>query len=290
MVMKLCEGLHQLRVDFQVTPEIRRFAYIYLMEGASCYLVDSGVGGSEKAIFSYMEAIGRKPEEIQGIFLTHAHPDHIGSAARIKELTGCTVYASRGERRWIEDIDLQFRERPIPNFHALAGASTRVDTVVKDGDVITPEPGMEIRAVGSRGHSCDGVSYWLRDREALFTGDAIPAGNDVPIYINRDWSIATLHRLLDLSPVRLYCPAWDKVYTGPEGAEAISRALALIGDIQRAVDAVMNNRPATDRAALIGQICTELGMERFLKNPLFAGTIAAHLPSGMRNVFPERPK
>lgn len=288
--MKLCEGLHQLRVDFQVTPEIRRFAYIYLMEGASCYLVDSGVGGSEKAIFSYMEAIGRKPEEIQGIFLTHAHPDHIGSAARIKELTGCTVYASRGERRWIEDIDLQFRERPIPNFHALAGASTRVDTVVKDGDVVTPEPGMEIRVVGSRGHSCDGVSYWLRDREALFTGDAIPAGNDVPIYISRDWSIATLHRLLDLSPVRFHCPAWDKVYTGPEGAEAIARALALIGDIQRSVDAVVNGAHATDRDALIVQICTELGMERFLKNPLFAGTIAAHLPSGMRNVFPERPK
>ena len=78
------------------------------------------MGESEKAIFSCMEGIGRKPEEIQGIFLTHAHPDHIGSAARIKELTGCTVCASRGERRWIEDIDLQFRERPIPNFHALA--------------------------------------------------------------------------------------------------------------------------------------------------------------------------
>lgn len=116
MVTKLCNGLHQLRIDFQVTPVIRRSAYIYLIEGASCYLVDSGVGESEKAIFSYMEGIGRKPEEIKGIFLTHAHPDHIGSAARIKELTG----GSQRERRWIEDIDLQFRERPIPNFHALA--------------------------------------------------------------------------------------------------------------------------------------------------------------------------
>lgn len=109
MVMKLCEGLHQIRVDFQVTPEIKRFAYIYLIEGAACYLVDSGVGGSEKAIFSYMEKIGRRPEEIRGIFLTHAHPDHIGSASVIRELTGYTFYASRGERRWIENIDLQFK-------------------------------------------------------------------------------------------------------------------------------------------------------------------------------------
>lgn len=290
MVMKICKGLHQIRVDFQVTPEIKRFVYIYLIERAACYLVDSGVGGSEKAIFSYMQGIGRKPEEIKGIFLTHAHPDHIGSASVIRELTGCTVYASQGERRWIENIDLQFKERPIPNFHALAGASTQVDTVVRDGDVITPEPGMEIKVVGSRGHSCDGVSYWLRDREALFTGDAIPAENDVPIYINKDWSIHTLHRLANLSPVRFYCPAWDKAYTGREGTEAIARALDLIEDIQRGVDAVINSRPVADRATLASQICTELGMERFLRNPLFAGTIASHLPSGMLDIFPQGSK
>lgn len=288
--MKLCEGVHQLRINFQVTPEIKRFAYVYLIEGISCYLIDSGVGGSEKAIFSYMEEIGRKPEEIKGIFLTHAHPDHIGGAARIKEVTGCAVYASQGERRWIEDIDLQFKERPIPNFHALAGTSIPVDIIVKDEDVITPEPGMEIKVIGSRGHSCDGVSYWLRNTEALFTGDAIPAGNDVPIYINRDWSINTLLRLRSLSPVRFYCPAWDKVYQGPAGVEAITRALNLIEDIQRGVDAVMNSHPAADRTMLVTQICTKLGMERFLKNPLVAGTIAAHLPSGMREGFPQGPE
>ena len=286
MVMKICEGLHQIRVDFQVTPEIKRFVYIYLIEGTACYLVDSGVGGSEKAIFSYMEGIVRKPEELKGIFLTHAHPDHIGSASAIRKLTGCTVYASQGERRWIEDIDLQFKERPIPNFYALAGASTQVDAVVRDGEVITPEPGMEIKVVGSMGHSCDGVSYWLRDREALFTGDAIPAENDVPIYINRDWSIHTLHRLAALSPVRFYCPAWDKVYMGREGAEAVSRALNLIEEIQRAVDAVMKGRTATDRAALISQICMKPGMERFSGNLLFAGTVASHLPAGMQDILP----
>lgn len=124
-------------------------------------------------------------------------------------------------------------------------------------------------------------------REALFTGDAIPAGNDVPIYISMDWSIATLRRLLNLSPVRFYCSAWDRVYTGPEGAQAITRALDLMEDIQRGVDAVMNGRPATDWAALISRICAKLGMERFLKNPLFAGTLESHLPSGMRNIFPQ---
>lgn len=72
--------------------------------------------------------------------------------------------------------------------------------------------------------------------------------------------------------------------------EAITRALNLIEDIQRGVDAVMNSHPATDRTMLVTQICTKLGMERFLKNPLVAGTIAAHLPSGMREGFPQGPE
>ena len=42
--------------------------------------------GSEKAVFSYMEETGQRPEEIKGIFLTHAHPDYIGSASRIREM------------------------------------------------------------------------------------------------------------------------------------------------------------------------------------------------------------
>jgi hydroxyacylglutathione hydrolase len=57
-----------------------------LIEGDACYLIDSGMDGSEKAVFSYMEETGQRPEEIKGIFLTHAHPDYIGSASRIREM------------------------------------------------------------------------------------------------------------------------------------------------------------------------------------------------------------
>ena len=74
---------------------------------------------------------------------------------------------------------------------------------------------------------------------------------------------------------------------GPGRSASHYRALDLMEDIQRGVDAVMNGRPATDWAALISRTCAKLGMERFLKNPLFAGTIEPHLPSGMRNIFPQ---
>ena len=100
--------IHQLKIDFNVTEQISRFVYIYILEADSLYLIDSGVSGCEKDITGYLAGIQRDPSEIRGIFLTHAHPDHIGSAAWFQEKTGCVVYASEGERRWIEDIDLQF--------------------------------------------------------------------------------------------------------------------------------------------------------------------------------------
>ena len=101
--------------------------------------------GCEKQIIDYLDTIGRDISEIKGIFLTHAHPDHIGSAAWFQENTGCKIYASEGEKRWIEDIDLEFKERPIPNFYKLAGRSSKVDVVVKDGDVIELEDGIKVR-------------------------------------------------------------------------------------------------------------------------------------------------
>lgn len=106
--------IHQIRIDFQVTPEIERYVYVYLIEAKNCYLVDSGVYGCEKQILQCLEGIGRTASDIKGIVLTHAHPDHIGSAAWFQEHTDCRIYASAGEKRWIENIDLQFQERPIP--------------------------------------------------------------------------------------------------------------------------------------------------------------------------------
>ena len=88
--------VHQIKIDFHVTEQICRFVYVYIIEGKSLYLIDSGVSGCEKQIIDYLNTIGRSVSEIKGIFLTHAHPDHIGSAAWFQEHTGCKIYASEG--------------------------------------------------------------------------------------------------------------------------------------------------------------------------------------------------
>ena len=103
----------------------------------------------------------------QAVFLTHAHPDHIGTAYYFREKYGAAVYASEGERAWIEDIDLQFAERPIPNFYLLAGRSVAVDYIVKEGDVVALSDRMSIQVIETPGHSVDEVSYRIDDAKEL---------------------------------------------------------------------------------------------------------------------------
>ena len=261
--------IHQLRIDFSVTETVKRFVYVYVIEAGSCWLVDSGVYGSETRIIEYLTGIGRKPSDIKGVFLTHAHPDHIGSAAWLREHTGCTVYASAGEKPWIENINLQFRERPIPNFYALAGESTPVDVTVKDGDAFELEQGLIIRAVRTAGHSAEGMSY--RAENLLFIGDAVPVKGDIPILIDEGETRNTLEILERMPGIETYYPAWDRSYDRDMMIEKIAGARELIGMLKTAVTALDDG---SGDAEMVGRVCECLKMPMLAGNPLFAKTIA----------------
>lgn len=90
--------IHQVKINFNVTPEIKRFVYVYIIAGEKgCYLIDSGVSGSETIIEKELTQMGRSISDVKALFITHAHPDHIGGAAVLKRASGCQIYASAGE-------------------------------------------------------------------------------------------------------------------------------------------------------------------------------------------------
>ena len=260
--------VHQIKIDFHVTEQISRFVYVYILEADSLYLIDAGVYGCEKQIMGYLENIGRDISEIKGIFLTHAHPDHIGSAAWVQEHTGCRIYASEGEKRWIEDIDLQFRERPVPNFYQLAGKSSKVDVVVKDGDKIELEDNVAVSVIRTAGHSCDEVSYLIDGN--LFIGDSVPVRGDIPIFVNEQEIKKTLHILKEVEGVKTYFPAWDQIYTAEMMENKLNEAGALINLLKKTV---LELDDGAGLPVLMEQVCNELKMPRLKNNPLFSRTL-----------------
>jgi len=58
----------------------------------ACYLIDSGTHGSEEIIEQAIRNAGREPKEVKGVFLTHAHSGHLGTAAYFREKYGATLY------------------------------------------------------------------------------------------------------------------------------------------------------------------------------------------------------
>jgi glyoxylase-like metal-dependent hydrolase (beta-lactamase superfamily II) len=66
----------------------------YLIETAGGpYLVDTGWDAPEawEALCSGLVTAGTRVEDVQGVVITHHHPDHLGLAGRVREASGCWV-------------------------------------------------------------------------------------------------------------------------------------------------------------------------------------------------------
>src|SRR5215471_19173580 len=55
-------------------------------------LIDAGFPDKEAAVFRALRELGRSPDQLKHLILTHGHPDHIGSAAAIVRETGARTY------------------------------------------------------------------------------------------------------------------------------------------------------------------------------------------------------
>ena len=276
-LMKVAKRIHRIKISFNITPEIERFVYMYIIEGKKLYLIDAGVDGAEKLLSYYLSSIGKDIKDIEAVFLTHSHPDHIGGASEIKRLSGCKVYACQAESEWIENIDKQFLERPIPNFYNLLNKSVAIDSFVKDGDLVKLEDGITIKVIDSRGHSQESLSYYLVQDKALFSGDAIPLSSDIPIYVSAKQSMATLEKFLTIKNVDLYLSAWDKEKNTESGIKAINEGLEHLKMIDKEIRSLCSENADATEEKLFDLACERLNMKRFNINPLFRRSIMSNV-------------
>ena len=186
--MKVTDKIHLLKIDFEIvlSPEkkVPRFVNIVIVFGEKITLIDSGVKGSEKIIFDYIKKNHRDFSEISQIFLSHSHPDHIGSAQKIKELTNCKVLAHKAEQNWIENIELQNKERPVPGFFKLVDQPVKIDAFLDHRQTLTLDKDITVEIIHAPGHSKGSLNFKFMQNNILFSADSIPLKGDIPNYDN----------------------------------------------------------------------------------------------------------
>lgn len=87
-------------------PEIFRFPLgfndCYLVREQGVIMIDGGPTNKKKDFINAMKKIPMEPENIKLIVITDGHPDHIGSARDIKELTKAKIAMHRLAKNCLE--------------------------------------------------------------------------------------------------------------------------------------------------------------------------------------------
>jgi glyoxylase-like metal-dependent hydrolase (beta-lactamase superfamily II) len=149
-----------------------------------CVLVDTGLPGSAKKIGAALAKVGRAFNDIKLIVVTHAHVDHAGAAAELRELSGAPILAHA------DDLDYYERRKRM-TYCVTSGAArlflrTRVplepytaftpDMLMRDGDAFDLAPyGIEGVARHTPGHTAGSISLQLANGE-MMVGDLLASG------------------------------------------------------------------------------------------------------------------
>ncbi len=279
--MQIEKHIHALKIPFTIMTPLglmERFVYVYFIYGMNgVHLIDTGVASSEQAIFNYLRSTDRKVGDISLIIQTHSHPDHIGASRTIKGETGCPVAAHAAEKAWIENVQLQKKERPVPDFDSLVAGSLPVNRLLEDGEVFDLGCGLKVQVFHTPGHSKGSISLLLLGYMALFSGDAIPVPGEMPIYEDAPASVASIKRLMAIEELRHLLPSWDEPRKGAMVYQRMEQGLRYLQRVHDAVRKCSHNTVSPDPLELSGCVLKELGLPQELANPLVARTVAAHL-------------
>jgi len=277
--MRVTEHVHALKVPFAVST---RFVYAYLIYGKQICMVDSGIASAKEKIFDYMQKTCRDPKEISWLVQTHSHADHIGLSAEIKKISACQVAAHGAEKAWIEDIELQYRERPTPTFRSYVQNSVSIDRVVSDGDTLDLGGGLTLKGVHTPGHSNGSVSFLLPADGALFSGDAIPPVGGLPIYSDVPATVKSIRKLREIPGLKALFSSWHDPVQGEKVYQVMDESLAYIQKVHDLVRQEKAQSPVLNPKELTIRVLKGLALPESLLNPIVITTVEAHLKESQR--------
>ena len=280
--MRLSENIFYRKMYFSFpireVPVLRE-VYAFLIKGKRNIMVDCGVSYNYPDIVALAAEAEINLSDIDSIILTHCHSDHTGGLFRLKsENKNIKVFSHIEGKRFIEDINSQFKERPVPAFYFINGGSVRVDETFSDDDEL--DNGYEIKIMHTPGHSADSISLWLPEKRVLISGDAIPYVNDVPIYEDL---AATLNSLGEMRMLRPFFVL--SAFSGPwdisEKGDIFDVTKNYITQVSAAIDSSLKEHPDDSLEEVGKSVMKKLGFDG-PPMPIFLRSIKAHIENNSK--------
>jgi len=139
-------------------------------------LLDGGfLGNAVGRIDQALQGVERSLADVKAIVLTHGHIDHTLNIARLKSLTGATVYAPDGEQAHINGTHTYHGASRVCGVIEAIGRTMldyhppEVDHWFKDGEVLDFWGGLEV--IKLPGHTLNHSGFYSRSKKVLFGAD-----------------------------------------------------------------------------------------------------------------------
>lgn len=177
--MQISPGLHSL--GDKSGGYVRAFL---IEDGQGLTLIDTLLDKNGSLVLEELKAMGRKPQDITRIILTHAHQSHLGGLAALREATGARVYAHEWEADIIEGkkkvqvppTTTLFPQKPLKAYPLQVAfvlglgmpAPCQVDESLKDGDHVGP-----LTVMHAPGHTPGSMAFYWPEKRALIAGDIV---------------------------------------------------------------------------------------------------------------------
>lgn len=171
----------------------------YLIKGKEKYILfDTDWAGTFERFCQAIKSIGIQIQDIEYLFLSHFHPDHMGIAGQLAEL-GIKIVVVDIQKDFVHFSDEIFVKEKNKSFIPIDDAKVILISIDESRSFFE-KLGIQGEIIETPGHSDDSVSIWLDDG-MLLVGDLNPL-YELPLH--EGTQIAdTWNKLLKMRPNKI---------------------------------------------------------------------------------------
>ncbi|TWD75216.1 glyoxylase-like metal-dependent hydrolase (beta-lactamase superfamily II) [Kribbella amoyensis] len=279
MPTEIAPGIHRLATDYPHVCGLPLWLHV-LDAGDELILLDAGIASTpEAATGPELKKLGLDLADLTLVVNSHAHPDHMGGNAILKDRSGARLAAPATEAGWLEDndalvselwgsdpaaMDLDDAERA--ELYEMLGDRVRIDVLLRDGDHL-PAADRPVRVITTSGHSPGHIAVLDERTRTLFSFDDVQGRGQpyldgkvwlAPLYTDVGRYTSGLRRLLELDFDALV-PSHGDLLDADQGRRKIEQSLEWVDDVHKFTTGRLRTKGSLTVRDLAGAIGTELG-------------------------------